>query len=84
MFLGGWYQAYSSLAPHVCVHIRVHVYTFIANLTLISYAMCVLTAGERRDSATYVRMKRKGCEEVGIASYGFDFPSSVTEAELIQ
>ena len=40
--------------------------------------LAVVLVGDRRDSATYVRMKKKACEEVGIKSFGFDFPDDVT------
>lgn len=45
--------------------------------------LAVILVGERRDSATYVRSKKKACAEIGINSYGFDYPTEVTEAELI-
>lgn len=41
--------------------------------------LAVVLVGDRRDSATYVRMKKKACEEVGIKSFGFDFPEDVTQ-----
>lgn len=41
--------------------------------------LAVVLVGDRRDSATYVRMKKKACEEVGIESFGFDFPEDVTQ-----
>lgn len=40
-------------------------------------------AGARRDSATYVRMKKKACTEIGIESFGTDFDATVTQEELI-
>jgi 5,10-methylene-tetrahydrofolate dehydrogenase/methenyl tetrahydrofolate cyclohydrolase len=46
--------------------------------------LAVILVGARRDSQTYVRMKKKACEEVGIASFGFDYPATVTEDELLQ
>jgi 5,10-methylene-tetrahydrofolate dehydrogenase/Methenyl tetrahydrofolate cyclohydrolase len=46
--------------------------------------LAVILVGSRRDSQTYVRMKKKACEEVGIASFGFDYPENVTEDELLQ
>lgn len=45
--------------------------------------LAVILVGERRDSQTYVRMKKKACEECGIASFGFDYPDTVTESELL-
>ena len=41
------------------------------------------TPGARRDSATYVRMKKKACTEIGIASFGTDFEADVTQEQLI-
>jgi 5,10-methylene-tetrahydrofolate dehydrogenase/methenyl tetrahydrofolate cyclohydrolase len=40
-------------------------------------------SGARRDSATYVRMKKKACTEIGIASFGTDFEADVTQEQLI-
>ena len=45
--------------------------------------LAVVLVGQRRDSATYVRMKKKACAEVGIQSFGIDLPDTVTQAELI-
>lgn len=49
----------------------------------VTPGLAVILVGERRDSATYVRSKKKACAEIGIASYGFDYPSTITEEELI-
>lgn len=45
--------------------------------------LAVILVGSRRDSQTYVRMKKKACEECGIASFGFDYDESVTQEELL-
>jgi 5,10-methylene-tetrahydrofolate dehydrogenase/methenyl tetrahydrofolate cyclohydrolase len=45
--------------------------------------LAVILVGERRDSATYVRAKKKACAEIGVTSYGFDYPSTITQEELI-
>ena len=42
-----------------------------------------MIVGQRKDSQTYVKMKRKACEEVGIASYGADLEATATEAEVL-
>ncbi|KAI0567066.1 Methylenetetrahydrofolate dehydrogenase [Gracilaria domingensis] len=44
--------------------------------------LAVVIVGERRDSQTYVRSKRKACEEVGIASFGFELPVDCTQQKL--
>lgn len=45
--------------------------------------LAVILVGERRDSATYVRSKKKACAEVGIESFGIDYPADVTQDELV-
>jgi len=45
--------------------------------------LAVILVGSRRDSQTYVRMKKKACEECNIASFGFDYPETVTNEELL-
>eukprot|EP00879_Flechtneria_rotunda_P015776 GHRR01016499.1.p1 GENE.GHRR01016499.1~~GHRR01016499.1.p1 ORF type:complete len:304 (+),score=94.88 GHRR01016499.1:116-1027(+) len=45
--------------------------------------LAVVIVGERKDSQTYVRMKRKACEEVGIASFGADLPGTATQQEVL-
>ncbi|KXZ48986.1 hypothetical protein GPECTOR_24g276 [Gonium pectorale] len=45
--------------------------------------LAVVIVGERKDSQTYVRMKRKACEEVGIASFGADLPATATQDEVL-
>lgn len=49
----------------------------------VTPGLAVLLIGARRDSATYVRMKKKACDEIGIANLGQDYPAEVTEAELL-
>ena len=49
----------------------------------VTPGLAVVLVGNRTDSATYVRMKIKACEEVGIHSIKIEFPTDVPEAELI-
>jgi hypothetical protein len=49
----------------------------------VTPGLAVVLVGERRDSATYVRMKKKACAEIGINSIGIDYPATVSEEELI-
>jgi 5,10-methylene-tetrahydrofolate dehydrogenase/methenyl tetrahydrofolate cyclohydrolase len=46
--------------------------------------LAVILVGSRRDSQTYVNMKKKACAQAGIRSTGYDFDESVTEDELLQ
>jgi 5,10-methylene-tetrahydrofolate dehydrogenase/methenyl tetrahydrofolate cyclohydrolase len=45
--------------------------------------LAVVIVGERKDSQTYVRSKRKACEDAGIASFGFELPADVKQDELV-
>ncbi|KAL1827373.1 hypothetical protein ACET3Z_005785 [Daucus carota] len=45
--------------------------------------LAVVIVGCRKDSQSYVSMKRKACAEVGIKSFDIDLPEDVPEAELI-
>ncbi|KAM7527082.1 hypothetical protein LguiB_030492 [Lonicera macranthoides] len=46
--------------------------------------LAVVIVGNRKDSQSYVNMKRKACAEVGIRSIDIDLPEQVLEAELIR
>lgn len=46
--------------------------------------LAVVIVGSRPDSATYVRMKRKACEEAGIASFHKEMPETATEEEVLK
>jgi 5,10-methylene-tetrahydrofolate dehydrogenase/methenyl tetrahydrofolate cyclohydrolase len=57
--------------------------TALVSSTNITPGLAVVLVGNRTDSATYVRMKIKACEEVGIQSFKTEFGADVTEEELI-
>ena len=42
-----------------------------------------MIVGSRKDSQTYVSMKRMACAEVGIKSFDVDLPEQVSQDELI-
>jgi 5,10-methylene-tetrahydrofolate dehydrogenase/methenyl tetrahydrofolate cyclohydrolase len=46
--------------------------------------LATVLVGARQDSQTYVRMKKKACAEVGIASFGHDLPEDTSEQELLE
>ena len=50
----------------------------------ITPGLAVLLVGTRRDSQTYVNMKKKACAQAGILSVGYDFDDTVSQDELIQ
>ena len=44
----------------------------------------MVLVGSRKDSETYVRNKKKACEEVGITSFGESMPEEATEEEILE
>lgn len=44
----------------------------------------MVLVGTKGDSATYVRMKRKACADLGIQSFSTDLPEDVTEEDLLK
>ncbi len=46
--------------------------------------LATVLVGSRRDSQTYVRMKKKACVEVGITSLGHDLPADISQADLLE
>lgn len=45
--------------------------------------LATVLVGQRKDSETYVRMKKRACEEVGITSFGHELPGDVSQEELL-
>ncbi|KDP40620.1 hypothetical protein JCGZ_24619 [Jatropha curcas] len=46
--------------------------------------LAVILVGDRKDSATYVRNKKKACESVGINSFEVCLPEESTEEEVLE
>lgn len=46
--------------------------------------LAVILVGDRKDSATYVRNKKKACENVGIKSFEVCLPEDSTEEEVLK
>ena len=46
--------------------------------------LATVLVGERRDSQTYVRMKKRACAEVGITSFGHDLPGDISQEALLK
>lgn len=54
------------------------LYLTPALVVLQAPGLAVVLVGERKDSQTYVRSKKKACEECGIKSFGTDLPETAT------
>ena len=61
-----------------CVHVS-H-----SSLSAQAPGLAVVLVGSRKDSETYVRNKKKACEEVGIASFGETLSEDATEEEVLK
>ena len=46
--------------------------------------LAVVIVGSRPDSQTYVRMKRKACDEAGIVSFHKEMPEDASEEDVLQ
>lgn len=46
--------------------------------------LAVILVGGRKDSATYVRNKKKACEDVGIKSFEVRLPEDAAEEEVLK
>jgi len=72
-----------AIAATIREEIRVEVEAMKAEHGKVPGLATVLV-GARRDSQTYVRMKKKACEEVGIASFSHDLPEDISQEELLK
>jgi 5,10-methylene-tetrahydrofolate dehydrogenase/methenyl tetrahydrofolate cyclohydrolase len=57
--------------------------TNLVSQTQVRPGLAVVLVGARKDSATYVRMKQKACDAVGVHSVLITFPEDVTQDELM-
>ncbi|KAL0906862.1 hypothetical protein M5K25_025391 [Dendrobium thyrsiflorum] len=56
----------------------------IKDSTGIVPGLAVILVGSRKDSQTFVRNKKKACEEVGIESFDVSLPEDCTEEDIIK
>lgn len=45
--------------------------------------LATVLVGDRKDSETYVRMKKKACAEVGMNSFGHELPGDISQEDLL-
>lgn len=46
--------------------------------------LSTVLVGERKDSQSYVKMKKKACKKVGIASFAHHLPEDISQEELLK
>jgi 5,10-methylene-tetrahydrofolate dehydrogenase/methenyl tetrahydrofolate cyclohydrolase len=46
--------------------------------------LATVLVGTRRDSQTYVKMKKRACKKAGIASFSHDLPEDISQDELLK
>lgn len=46
--------------------------------------LATVLVGTRRDSQTYVKMKKRACKKAGITSLGHDLPENISQEELLK
>ncbi|KAL4603612.1 hypothetical protein ACB092_10G136700 [Castanea dentata] len=56
---------------------------YLSNKHVKVPGLAVVIVGNRKDSQSYVSMKRKACAKVGIKSFDIDLPEQVSEADLV-
>jgi len=66
----------------VATEIRAEIKETVSKMTAPP-GLAVILVGSRRDSQTYVNMKKKACAAAGITSQGYDLDETVTQAELL-
>jgi 5,10-methylene-tetrahydrofolate dehydrogenase/methenyl tetrahydrofolate cyclohydrolase len=72
-----------AIAATIREEIKAEVKAMQANYGKVPGLAAVLV-GERKDSQTYVRMKKKACAEVGITSFSHDLPADISQEALLK
>jgi len=67
----------------IAAEIRAEVANRVSRLNM-SPGLATIIVGNRTDSATYVRMKHKACEECGLVSFHHPLPEDVEQKTVIE
>lgn len=76
------YHVGTAIASQIRAEIKTSVEQLVATSGVVP-GLAVVLVGDRRDSATYVRSKKKACAESGIRSIGVEYPATISEEELL-
>ena len=72
-----------SIAKQIREEITADIMRMKENIGVVP-GLAVLLFGDRKDSATYVRNKKKACESVGINSYEVNLSKDTAEEEVLK
>lgn len=72
-----------ALSESIKAKLKLDIEEFV-NKKGIRPGLAVVLVGSRKDSATYVSMKKKGCLAVGIESFSLKLPEDVSETVLLE
>ncbi|CDF38888.1 C-1-tetrahydrofolate synthase, cytoplasmic [Chondrus crispus] len=67
----------------IAAEIRAEIRNDVSSLSSVIPGLATVLVGERKDSATYVRMKIKACSECGMESIHRALPADATEGDII-
>lgn len=67
----------------IAAEIRAEIRNDVSSLSSVIPGLATVLVGERKDSATYVRMKIKACNECGMESIHRTLPADATESDII-
>lgn len=71
-----------ALAARIRAEVATKVAARVAK-SLSQPGLATVIVGDDAGSQVYVRNKRKACEEAGMLSFGYEFPASATQQELL-
>lgn len=72
-----------SVAEEICEEIGAEILRMKESIGIVPGLAVILVRG-RKDSATYVRNKKKSCEAVGINSYEVCLPEDSSEQKVLK
>ena len=73
-----------AIAASVRAEIKTRIQAMSKEKSGFAPGLAVVIVGTRKDSQTYVRMKVKMCQEVGIESFHHELEENVSEDEVVQ
>jgi len=73
----------TACAAQITAEIKAEIEAMVAK-TGKAPGLAVVIVGARKDSQTYVNMKKKKCQELGIQSFGSELPDTASQDEVLK